>query len=192
MDVRIEQLTEVSQVDIVPGFFAVTRSAELREVLLRILEVGATVFAALHGSLLVGYTADLEFEPIAYAGTQWVRRWQKLPDVRELGAIEVARGFRGGGLARKLLEAQVAGPRLDGQILIGEGLSWHWDCEGRGLLLSDCRKSLLALFRHAGFEKLQTDEPEVSYSLANFLVARIGPQVPHESRLAFKSALFER
>jgi acetoin utilization protein AcuA len=192
MELRIEQLKTVQHVDIVPGFFAVTRSGELREMLLRILDLDATVFAALQGSLLVGYTADLSFAPIEYGGTSWARRWQRLADVRELGAIEVARGFRGHGLARRLLEAQVAGPRLDGQILIGEGLSWHWDCEGRGLTLSDCRASLLALFRQAGFAKYQTDEPEVSYSLANFLVGRIGPRVPEASRLAFESALFER
>jgi len=192
MDVRIEQLTEVSKVDIVPGFFAVTRSPELREMLLSILELDAAVFAALHGSLLVGYTVDLPFLPVLYAGDQWSRRWQKLPDVRELGAIEVARGFRGCGLARRLLAAQLESPRLDGQILIGEGLAWHWDTEGRGQTLSDCRRSLLSLFAHAGFGKYQTDEPEVSYSLANFLVARLGPQVSETSRLAFEAALFER
>jgi acetoin utilization protein AcuA len=192
MTVRIERLTDVSKVDIVPGFFAVTRSAELREMLLRILELDAVLFAALEGSLLVGYTADLPFLPIEFGGGSFERRWQRVPGARELGAIEVARNFRSGGIARDLLAAQVAGARLDGQILIGEGLCWHWDNESRGLAVSECRARLLALFANAGFGNYRTDEPEVSYSLSNFLVARVGPRVPAASVAAFEAALFER
>ncbi|HEX4385668.1 MAG TPA: hypothetical protein VH083_22060 [Myxococcales bacterium] len=190
MTVRVERLEDVSRVDIAKGFCAVTRSAELREMLLRILELDAVVFAALEGSVLVGYTADLSFLPIAFGGGLIERRWQRVPCARELGAIEVARSCRATGVARELLAAQVAGGRLDEQILIGEGLCWHWDNEGRGLSVSECRARLLRLFANAGFGKYQTDEPEVSYSLSNFLVARVGSRVPSESVAAFEAALF--
>lgn len=75
------------------------------------------------------------------------------------------------------------------EILIGEGLAWHWDAEGRGLALSQCRAALLRLFESAGFRRYRTDEPEVAYSPYNFLIARVGTKVPEESRLAFEAAL---
>jgi hypothetical protein len=191
MTVRVERLREVSRVDIAPGFCAVTRSAELRELLLRILELDAVVFAALEGSVLVGYTADLSFLPIEFCGGFLERRWQRVPGARELGAIEVARSCRATGVARALLAAQISNGRLDQQILIGEGFCWHWDNEARGLSVSECRARLLTLFANAGFGEYATDEPEVSYSLNNFLVARIGPRVPAANVAAFEAALFQ-
>ncbi len=103
-EVRIERLVDVGRVDIVPGFFAITRSPQLREMLARVLDLGAVVTAAVHRSLLIGYAADLPFLPIVLEHGEWKRRWQLLPDVRELGGIEVARPFRGSGIARLLLE----------------------------------------------------------------------------------------
>jgi acetoin utilization protein AcuA len=186
---EIRPLADPSRVDIAPGFCAVTRTPELRAMLTEVLKLGAVVTAALDGAVLVGYVVDLPYLPIVFDGAEWQRRWQKLPDVRELGAVEVARGVRGTGLGRSLLAAAVAGPRLDGNILIGEGLAWHWDAEGRGLGLSQCRAALLRLFESTGFRRYRTDEPEVAYSPYNFLVARVGAKVPLDSRLAFEAAL---
>lgn len=53
----------------------------------------------------------------------------------------------------------------------------------------DCRERLLALFSGAGFQRYDTDEPEVAYSERNFLAARVGPAVSEESRRAFQAAL---
>jgi acetoin utilization protein AcuA len=188
-EVRIERLVNVGRVDIVPGFFAITRSPQLREMLARVLDLGAVVTAAVHRSLLIGYAADLPFLPIVLEHGEWKRRWQLLPDARELGGIEVARPFRGAGIARLLLEQMVSGPRLDREILIGEGLHWHWDLAARGLDVRQCRARLLALFSAAGFCSHQTDEPEVSSSPWNFLIARIGSRIPPDSRRAFEAAL---
>lgn len=186
---EIRTLEGLSRVDIAPGFHAVTRSPELRGVLSEVLKLGAVVTAALDGAVLVGYAVDLPYLPIVFDGVEYRRRWQSLPDVRELGALEVARGVRRAGLGRGLLEAALQSPRLDGRILIGEGLAWHWDAEARGLGLSQCRAALLRLFEGAGFRRYRTDEPEVAYSPYNFLVARVGPKVPEASRLAFEAAL---
>jgi hypothetical protein len=50
-EVRIERLVDVGRVDIVPGFFAITRSPQLREMLARVVDLGAVVTAAVHRSL---------------------------------------------------------------------------------------------------------------------------------------------
>ena len=186
---EIRTLADPSRVDIAPGFHAVTRSPELRRVLAEVLELGAVVTAAIDGAVLVGYAVDLPYVPIVFEGADYPRRWQQLPDVRELGALEVARGVRSRGLGHRLLAGMLQGGRLDARIVIGEGLAWHWDAEGRGLGLSECRAALLRLFESADFRRFRTDEPEVAYSPYNFLVARVGPKVPEASRLAFEAAL---
>ncbi|HEY2030119.1 MAG TPA: hypothetical protein VGH20_13020 [Myxococcales bacterium] len=186
---EIRRLADPSAVDIAPGFCAVTRSPQLRAMLTEVLTLGAVVTAALDGAVLVGYAVDLPYLPIVFDGDEYQRRWQPLSDVRELGVLEVARGVRGAGLGRGLLAGMLEGGRLDRQIVIGEGLAWHWDVEARGLGLSGCRAALLNLFESAGFRRYRTDEPEVAYSPYNFLVARVGPKVPEASRLAFEGAL---
>lgn len=187
-DVRFIRLGDVSGVDIAPGFVAITRTAHLREALARILAGGGAIFAALQGSLLIGYAADAPVAPVD-GGGKWSRRWEALRDVRE-GAIEVARGFRNAGVARRLLAEVTSTSRLDDAILIGEALVWHWDLKGVGSSANVYRTRLLALLCAAGFRRYETDETEISASEHNFLVARIGPRVSDYSRRAFEAALF--
>jgi acetoin utilization protein AcuA len=187
--VRIERLQDPGRIDVPPGFFAVNRSAELREALSRVLDLGAWVTCALHGSVLLGYALDLPFVPVSFDGVPWPRRWDALPDARELGAIEIARPYRDLRLGHGLLAGLCDGGRLEGQVLIGEGLVWHWDAEARGLGPGECRRRLLALFASAGFRSFRTDEPNIAESPYNFLVARIGSRVPAASRAAFEAAL---
>jgi hypothetical protein len=85
-EVRIERLVDVGRVDMVPGFFAITRSPQLREMLARVLDLGAVVTAAVHRSLLIGYAADLPFLPIKLEHGEWKRRWQTLSDRHESDA----------------------------------------------------------------------------------------------------------
>jgi GNAT superfamily N-acetyltransferase len=186
---RIERLTDPGKVDIAPDFFAITRSGELREMLARILELDSFVVAAVRDSVMLGYAVDLPYVAIEFEGMIIKRRWHDLPDVRELGAIEVARGSREKGLAKKLLEALAENERLENKIVIGEGLMWHWDYEARGVSVSQCRAQLLSLFASANYRNYRTNEPEVSFSPLNFLMARVGSKVTAASRKAFESAL---
>lgn len=193
MEIRqIHELSDLRRFDIAPGFAAVTRSAGLRSMFEGILPLGAVITVALRGSLLVGYAADLPFVPVQLPDRELRRRWSFVPDAHELGAIEVARPFRGERIAQRLLEEMLRGGRLEQRIVIAEGLHWHWDTAGRGLPVAECRRALLALFAGAGFRRYDTDEPEVSYSMSNFLIARVGALVPESSRRAFEEALCAR
>jgi acetoin utilization protein AcuA len=192
-DVRIERFTSAAQlarVDVAPGFAAITPSAELRTVLADVLELDGVVTAAIRRSILVGYIVDLPFLPIPFQGGQITRRWQGVPDARELGGLEVARPFRGGGIAQRLLTELVSEARLDRIILIGEALQWHWDADTGRRSIWEYRDELLRLLESAGFRRWETDEAEIRYSPANFLFARIGPLASEASRRAFEKSLF--
>jgi GNAT superfamily N-acetyltransferase len=191
-EVRIERLTsaaELARFDVAPGFAAISSSANLRTVLADVFAAGGVVNAALRGSILVGYTADLPFLPIPFGGGQIIRRWQGLPDARELGGLEVARPFRGAAIAQRLLAGLVSDARLDRIILIGEALAWHWDADTGQQSIWEHRDDLLRLLERAGFRRWETDEAEIKYSPANFLFARIGPLTSDASRRAFEKAL---
>jgi acetoin utilization protein AcuA len=131
--------------------------------------------------VVVGYVAVLEPEP----GT----RFASLPGLLEVGAVEVATGWRRGGVASALLRFAVEPDPFADRILVASGLAWHWDLDQSGLSAVAYRVVLARVFEAAGFEVLQTDEPEIAYHPANLFVARVGSRVPTARRAAFTSRL---
>jgi acetoin utilization deacetylase AcuC-like enzyme len=167
-----------------PGFHAFVREPEReREVLARIAEepAGEVVVAHTGEGLVVGYVAVIDPEP----GT----RFASLPGLLEVGAVEVAAGWRRGGVASALLRFTVEPDAFEDLILIASGLAWHWDLEESGLSAMAYRRVLRRVFEVAGFEQLRTDEPEVAYHAANLFMARIGTRVTAARRAAFTSRL---
>jgi acetoin utilization protein AcuA len=142
---------------------------------------GEGVVAHTPEGTVVGYVAVLDPEP----GT----RFASLPGLLEVGAIEVAAGWRRGGVASALLRFAVEPDPFEDLILIASGLAWHWDLEQSGLSAVAYRRVLGRVFEAAGFETLRTDEPEIAYHQANLFVARIGGRVPPARRAAFTSRL---
>jgi GNAT superfamily N-acetyltransferase len=172
------------RLEVDPGIHAFVRAPEQeREVLARIAEepTGEVVVAHTPEGVVVGYVAVLEPEP----GT----RFASLPGLLEVGAVEVATGWRRGGVASALLRFAVEPDPFEDLILIASGLSWHWDLEQSGLSAVAYREILRRVFEAAGFESLPTDEPEIAYDPANLFVARIGGRVPAARRAAFTSRL---
>jgi acetoin utilization deacetylase AcuC-like enzyme len=170
------------QVD--PGIHAFVRDPDQeREVLARIAEepAGEVVVAHTPEGTVVGYVAVLDPGP----GT----RFASLPGLLEVGAIEVASGWRRGGVATALLRFAVEPDPFEDLILIASGLAWHWDLDQSGLSAVAYRRVLGRVFEAAGFEALRTDEPEIAYDPANLFVARFGSRVPPASRAAFTSRL---
>jgi acetoin utilization deacetylase AcuC-like enzyme/GNAT superfamily N-acetyltransferase len=172
------------RLEVDPGIHAFVRAAaEEREVLARIAEEPAGEVAVAHTpeGVVVAYVAVLEPEP----GT----RFASLPGLLEVGAIEVASGWRRGGVAAALLRFAVEPDPFEDLILIASGLAWHWDLDQSGLPASAYRRVLRRVFEAAGFESLHTDEPEIAYHPANLFVARVGVRVPPARRTAFTSRL---
>ena len=172
------------RLEVDPGIHAFVRdSAQEREVLARISEEPAGEVAVAHtpDGVVVGYVAVLDPEPGS--------RFASLPWCLEVGAVEVATGWRRGGVASALLRFAVEPDPFEDRILIASGLSWHWDLEQSGLSAVAYRRVLARVFETAGFEVLRTDEPEIAYDPANLFVARIGSRVPPARRAAFTSRL---
>ncbi len=107
-------------------------------------------------------------------------RWGKdhTPGLLELGGIEVARAWRGFGVARKLLEAAFQDGEYDDCIVFATAYSWCWDLDGMKMDVATYRKMLNTVFRPFGFEPYVTDEPNIRYYAGNALAARVGPNVP--------------
>ncbi len=172
------------RLEVDPGIHAFVRAPEQeREVLARIAEepAGEVVVAHTPEGLVVGYVAVLDPEP----GT----RFASLPGLLEVGAVEVATGWRRGGVASALLRFAVEPDPFEDLILIASGLAWHWDLEQSGLSAVAYRRVLGRVFEAAGFELFRTDEPEIAYHAANLFVARVGTRVPTARRAAFTSRL---
>ena len=172
------------RLEVDPGIHAFVRAPEQeREVLARIAEepTGEVVVAHTPEGVVVGYVAVLDPEP----GT----RFSSLPGLLEVGAVEVASGWRRGGVAGALLRFAVEPDPFEDLILIASGLAWHWDLEQSGLSAVAYRRVLRRVFEVAGFESFRTDEPEIAYHPANLFVARIGSRVPPARRALFTSRL---
>jgi histone deacetylase-like protein len=172
------------RLEVDPGIHAFVRAPEQeREVLARIAEepTGEVVVAHTPEGVVVGYVAVVGPEP----GT----RFASLPGLLEVGAVEVATGWRRGGVAGALLRFAVEPDPFEDLILIASGLAWHWDLEQSGLSAVAYRRVLRRVFEAAGFQPLHTDEQEIAYHAANLFVARVGARVPPAARAAFTARL---
>jgi acetoin utilization protein AcuA len=188
---RFETQSQIDGFRVAAGFSAIVPTAGVLEMFRKSVAIGGTITAAVLQGSLVGYAADLPFAPIEWKGRRIVRRWERIPEVRELGAVEVAAPFRNRGIARMLMQASAAGERLERYIVIGEALSWHWDVAAAGNDPWEYRRRLWRLLESAGFQRFDTDEPDVTYDAASFLAARIGGATAPSSRRAFEEALFQ-
>jgi hypothetical protein len=81
------------------GFGAVVRSNVLPCTLLSCLEVGATIAVARRRDVLCGYATAVPSRSHVY------EPWYNLPDVYEIGALEVAAVAPRQGVATRVLEA---------------------------------------------------------------------------------------
>ncbi len=145
------------------------------------------------GHVILAYTADGTIVGfVAIAPPSSAERWGKLSGqgLIEAMAIEVSQGWRGMGIANKMMEVGLRDPFFDDKILMCTGYSWHWDLEDSDLSKHDYRRMLLEYLEKAGFMYYETDEPNVNLDSANFLAARVGPAVGADLYDRFEQLLF--
>ena len=136
--------------------------------------------------VIVGYVTFLYPDPL--------ERWaeDKIDNMIELGAIEVAADYRGSGAGKKLLEVSFMGDEMEDYLVITTEYYWHWDLKGTGLNVWEYRKMMERMMSTSNFEYFSTDDPEVSSHPANCLMARVGKRVGADTmerfdRLRFRS-----
>lgn len=119
-------------------------------------------------------------------------RWVRVGDrvMMELSVIEVSRSWRGGGLARKILEYALAHPLKEERILYMVGYSWTWDLEGSRLQTMAYRDMMIDLFAGFGFTLHQTNEPNIMMRPENMFMVKIGANIPDQVRKRLKQVQF--
>jgi acetoin utilization protein AcuA len=184
---RIELLDAPAALDgvtIADDFGAILRGTRLLETMRANLSAGAIIAAALDEGILRGYATVIDVAPA------W-RRFAGIPDVTELGAIEVARSSRRRGIGDALLARLRAVPALDDVVTITYGASGHWEPELGGLTPRSYRLMLVRLLGRSGFIVHETDDPDLRGEPLSFLAARFGKSAPPRALLDFMSRLYE-
>ena len=116
--------------------------------------------------------------------------WQGLTNTYEI-AIEVSTGWRRRGIAQQLLKQVFELECLDDLIIIGMGLSWHWDTDGLGLTRFAYRAMIERLFAHYGFAEYLTSDENIRMGPANIFLARFGRRVAAVSLSQFYNRLLQ-
>ena len=145
------------------------------------------------GRIIVAREEDLVLGYVTFLHPDPLERWSqaKLPDLLELGAIEISPLVRAGGVAKKLLEVSFLDDALEDYIIITTEYYWHWDLKGTGLDVWQYRKVMEKVMGSVGMIWLATDDPEICSHPANCLMAKIGKRVPPESVEAFDAMRFQ-
>ncbi len=116
--------------------------------------------------------------------------WQDIGNAYEI-AVEVSSGWRKLGIAHHLLSFALEFESLEEYLILGLGLSWHWDYEGLGMSRFHYREMIARLFAAHGFAEYLTSEPNIRMDPANILVARLGSRLDGESMNRFFQRLFQ-
>ena len=147
-----------------------------------------------YGRVLVAHVGCRLVAFLTFHPPEAESRWAALPtgQIFELGGIEVARGMRGRGLARRLMDLAFSSAEFDAAIVYAQALTWCWDLEGSGLGREAYREMMLRLFGAYGFASYATDEPNIGYDRASILLARIGPRAPMALLQQFQAMLIQK
>ena len=116
------------------------------------------------------------------------RWWQDIDNAYEI-AVEVSSGWRTLGIAHQLLACALEFESLEEYLILGLGLSWHWDYAGLGITPFRYREMIERLFAAHGFTEYLTSEPNIRMDAANILVARTGSRLAQENLNRFYQRL---
>ena len=116
--------------------------------------------------------------------------WQDVGNAYEI-AVEVSSGWRKLGIAHQLLTFALEFESLEEYLILGLGLSWHWDYEGLGISRFQYRELIARLFAAHGFTEYLTSEPNIRMDPANTLVARLGSRLAEENMNRFFQRLLQ-
>jgi acetoin utilization protein AcuA len=116
--------------------------------------------------------------------------WQDIGNAYEI-AVEVSSSWRKQGIAHHLLSFALEFETVEEYVIIGMGLSWHWDYKGLGMSRFQYHEMIARLFAAHGFDEYLTSEPNIRLDPANILVARLGSRIDGESMNRFFQRLLQ-
>ncbi|QSF47010.1 GNAT family N-acetyltransferase [Paenibacillus tianjinensis] len=144
------------------------------------------VITAVTDNILIGY--------VTFHYPDELELWSQggMSDLIELGAIEVADAYRGGGLGKLLIATAFEREQLENCIVFTTEYYWHWDLKGSGLDVWAYRKMMENLMKTVDMVWYATDDPEICSHPANCLMVRIGREVPMSSQETFDRVRFRQ
>ncbi|OKP96803.1 GNAT family N-acetyltransferase [Paenibacillus sp. P46E] len=144
------------------------------------------VIAAVADNMIAGY--------VTFHYPDELELWSQggMVDLIELGAIEVADGYRGMGLAKLLITSAFEQEQLENCIVFTTEYYWHWDLKGSGLDVWAYRQMMEKLMQTVDMVWYATDDPEICSHPANCLMVRIGREVPMSSQETFDRVRFRQ
>ena len=95
-----------------------------------------------------------------------------------------------GKQSRRLLTLVLETEGIEDLILLGFGLSWHWDTVGLGLTRASYRSMLTTFLASFGFVDCPTTEGNLCLDPFNVLFARLGTHVSPKMTVQFYNSLF--
>jgi acetoin utilization protein AcuA len=116
--------------------------------------------------------------------------WEDIGNAYEIG-VEVSSSWRKLGIAHQLLSLALEFETVEEYVIVGLGLSWHWDYEGLSMSRFHYREMIARLFAAHGFAEYLTLEPNIRMDPANILVARLGSRIDGESMNRFFQQLLQ-
>jgi acetoin utilization protein AcuA len=174
---------DLDRLAIDPGLSSIVHNPELLRRVLRALAADprARLVLAVHDGTLIGRAA------LAPS----FGRWQALPNAREY-ALELARGWRGLGLAGALTRATLDTPIIERELLLAFLMPSAWDAEYEGLSEAVYGARLAGMLQRHRFQPTGTDEPEVRLRQNAALLVRRGTRVSATTLAAFEETRYER
>lgn len=154
-----------------------------------LLEIAALpegrIIVARQGKIIVGY--------VTFHYPDKMERWYQgaMPDLIELGAIEVADGYCSLGLAKKMIQLAFSQQQLENVIVFTTEYYWHWDLKNSQLSIWEYRAMMEKLMKSVDMLWYATDDPEICSHPANCLMVRIGHDVQTSSEEQFDRIRFQ-
>lgn len=168
------------------GLDAFRRPKDQFEAILEIADLDeGRIIVARDGDHIIGY--------VTYHYPDELERWSdgNLPYLIELGAVEIALGYRSGGIGSKLIQLTMEDSFVEHYIIITTEYYWHWDLKNNSLSVYEYKDIMIKLMASAGFEVFQTNDPEITAHPANTLMARIGKNIEREQMMEFDKIRFK-
>jgi GNAT superfamily N-acetyltransferase len=116
--------------------------------------------------------------------------WQGLAKTYEI-AFEVSAGWRRSGILRQLLKQVFELDCLEDLIILGMGLSWHWDTNGLGLTRFAYRAMIERVAAHYGFAEYLTSDENIRMDPANIFLVRFGRRLAAATISQFHERLLQ-
>ncbi|WP_055107546.1 GNAT family N-acetyltransferase [Paenibacillus ihumii] len=146
------------------------------------------------GRIIIAREQDTIVGYVTFHYPDEMERWSQgnMPDLIELGAIEVANDYRSLGLGSKMIRTAFEQDQMERYIVFTTEYYWHWDLKSSGLSVWDYRKMMERLMKTVDMVWYATDDPEICSHPANCLMVRIGKDVPLESEEQFDRIRFQQ